>query len=344
MVPRPEGGRHPTVAQIDPDKCVGCGICAGSCNSAGIGLPWLGVNAERRRVEALVEASGEKGRFVAFVCGESARVSELPGYEVVPVPCAGWVHALSVERLLRRGVPGVLIVACGPGSCVYREGPKWTRQRLAAERDPKLRVHKVSPDRVRVLELYRHESAKLADEARRFRAEHASAATVSRSPRQRAVAGLALAATLALAAWGVTRIGYAAPALDQPELVVSFKHPGQNAEQCREPSAEELAKAPVHMRPKKICERRRADVRLRVHVDGRKLVDRAYEPRGIWHDGNSIAIERIVVPEGEHAVRVEVGDTADGTWPHRAEERVRFEAGRRRVVLFDKLSGFRWFQ
>jgi ferredoxin/coenzyme F420-reducing hydrogenase delta subunit len=343
MVPRPGGGRHATVAQIDPDKCVGCGICAGSCNSAGIGLPWLEVHAERRRVEALIEEAGKDGRLVAFVCGESAQ-AELAGYERVPVPCAGWVHALSVERLLRRGVPGVLIVACGPGSCTYREGPKWTRQRFAAEREPKLRVNKVSADRVRVLELFRHEVNDLEAEARRFREHVAAAGRPPRSRSVRIVAGVAVAAAFALLCWAGTRVGHASPSLDEPELVVSFKHPGDNAERCREPSAEEIAKAPVHMRPKKICERRRADVRLRVHVDGRKLVERAYEPRGIWQDGNSIAIERIAVPEGEHVVRVEVGDTADDEFTHRTEERVRFEAGRRRVVLFDKLSGFRWFE
>ena len=30
----------------------------------------------------------------------------LPGYRVVPVPCSGWVHMLTVERALRRGASG----------------------------------------------------------------------------------------------------------------------------------------------------------------------------------------------------------------------------------------------
>jgi quinol-cytochrome oxidoreductase complex cytochrome b subunit/coenzyme F420-reducing hydrogenase delta subunit len=354
MVPREPAGRHALVAQVQASKCVGCGICAGSCNSAGIGLPWFDVHDKRRHVEQLVKAAIADGTppMIAFACGESAGAqltidersgacSELPGYRVIRVPCAGWVHSLSVERLLRRGAPGVLIVGCGPGSAMYREGPKWSELRMQAEREPMLRLNKVSPDRVRVLELFRHERRELLEEAERFR-RRAEPRPRSRHGGLRIATGLGLAAALSLVTWGVTRIGYAAPGVDRTELVVSFKHPGQSAEKCREPTAEDKQKLPVHMRPKKVCERRRTDVRLRVHVDGQKAVERAYEPRGVWSDGNSIAIERIAVPEGEHDVRIEVGDTPDPTdWPHRIEQRLRFEPGHRRVVLFDKLSGFR---
>lgn len=356
MVPRPGGGRYPTVAEVDPDKCLGCGICAGSCNSAGIGLPWFDVHQQRRHVDRAVEdaVAGGDAPMVAFVCAESAGAqleidprsatcSELPGYRVVRVPCAGWVHTLTVERLLRRGAPGVLVVACGPGSDVYREGGKWTALRMTGQREPGLRADKVSAEHVRVLELFRHDTARLAAEARAFREQRSPRPAGSRG--RRLVAGLSLAAALALAIWGATRVGYAAPGLDQPELVVSFKHPGQSAEKCRDPSAEEIAKAPVHMRPKKVCERRRADVRLRVTVDGNTIVEKAYEPKGIWHDGNSIAIERIPVSAGSRLVRVEVGDTPEPTeWPHHTERRLTFDPGRRHVLLFDKLSGFGWHE
>jgi coenzyme F420-reducing hydrogenase delta subunit/NAD-dependent dihydropyrimidine dehydrogenase PreA subunit len=356
MVPRDPAGRHALVAQVQASKCVGCGICAGSCNSAGIGLPWFDVHDKRRQVDRLVEAAVADGKppMIAFACDESAAAEltidarsascpELPGYRVIRVPCAGWVHALTVERLLRRGAPGVLIVGCGPGSAMYREGTKWTELRMQAEREPMLRLNKVSADRVRVLELFRHERRRLIAEAERFR-QNTAPLPRSRPTGRRVATGLALAAALSLVTWGVTRIGYAAPGLDQPELVVSFKHPGQSAEKCREPNAADEQKLPVHMRPKQVCERRRSDVRLRVHVDGQKVVERAYEPRGVWSDGNSIAIERIPVPPGEHDVRVEVGDSPElSEWAHKVEQRLRFEPGHRHVVLFDKLSGFRWY-
>ncbi len=344
MVPRPEPEGRPTVALVDPSRCVGCGICAGSCDSSAIGLTWLDTNAERRALEKRLQALGPEP-MVAFVCAESASAEELEGYHVVSVPCSGWVHALSVERLLKRGTRGVLIASCGPGDCMYREGPKWTKARMSGEREPVLRREKVDAERVRVVELHRHQRAELARVAAEFREKLGQAPQRSHSRAGRIAAGLALAAALSLVIWGGTRLGYAAPALEQPELVVSFKHPGQNAEKCRAPSEEELKKAPVHMRPKQICERRRADVRLRVLVDGQIRIDRAFEPRGVWNDGNSIAIERLTLGEGEHLVRVEVGDSPDASeYAHQSERRVRFEPGRRRVVLFDKLTGFRWFE
>ncbi len=36
MVPRKEGSRYRTDAVVNPARCVGCGMCIGACDSAGI--------------------------------------------------------------------------------------------------------------------------------------------------------------------------------------------------------------------------------------------------------------------------------------------------------------------
>src|SRR4030067_938076 len=36
MVPRHDGTRYKQTAVVNPAKCVGCGICVGACDSAGI--------------------------------------------------------------------------------------------------------------------------------------------------------------------------------------------------------------------------------------------------------------------------------------------------------------------
>jgi len=357
MVARTDDKPFAAQAQVDPQKCIGCGICAGSCDSAGVGLAWFDTIEQRHRIDALVEKALAENReaLLALVCNESAgnaleldeltgRCHELPNWVIVKVPCAGWIHPLTVERAVRRKARGVLIVASGRGSCMYREGNRWTVDRMSGARAPSLRDHKVDVQRVRVTELFRTERRKLLEEAKAFERDLPAATTSPKRPR-RLSAGLVLAAAFSVLVWGATKIGYAAPRDSSPTLVVSFKHPGQAAENCREPSAAELEKLPRHMRAKKICERRRSNVRLRVHVDGQLVLEKSYEPRGIWHDGNSIAIERIAVPAGTHDVKVELGDTPEvSEMNHAASRPVTLRQRRNVVVLFDKMSGFQWFE
>jgi hypothetical protein len=95
------------------------------------------------------------------------------------------------------------------------------------------------------------------------------------------------------------------------------------------------------MRRARICDRARADVRLRVTLDGERVVDAAYPPGGVWSDGNSVAIATIPVGTGEHHVKVEIGDSASADeWAHVTEETLAFSEEARRVITFDRLAGF----
>ncbi|MCC6751488.1 MAG: hydrogenase iron-sulfur subunit [Deltaproteobacteria bacterium] len=356
MVPRSDGRNYPSRAQVDPSRCVGCGICAGSCDSAGIGLPWLPVWDQRRRIESWVEeqTAGEKKPYLALVCAESAgqglsvepesgACSELPGYRVLPIPCSGWVHPLSIERALKRGAEGVLVVGCSPGGCRYREGGAWTELRLAGQREPVLRHDKVDAARVRFLRLDSPERGRLVEEARAFREGRLSSQRRSVSRMRSVPAGAAIAAALGAVTFLPSDLAYSTPPRTSAELLVSVKHPGRAGDQCRKVSPEELAKLPPHMRRPTICERGRASVRVRVSVDGRVLLERPFAPRGIFGDGNSIAIERFPVASGKHRVVVELGETRDPKeWSFRSEKEVTFEGLVRRVVLYDRLAGFTW--
>jgi hypothetical protein len=95
------------------------------------------------------------------------------------------------------------------------------------------------------------------------------------------------------------------------------------------------------MRTEKICDRARASVRMRVLLDGRLVLDSAYPPSGLWSDGNSVAVERIRVVSGEHRVAVEIGDSDDpDEWTHVVEQTLTFGEDARRVITFDRVSGF----
>jgi ferredoxin len=348
MVPRSDGRPYPSVALVDPSRCVGCGICAGSCDSAGIGLDWFDSLRERRALderlaEALTRGPAPK---VAFVCAEAtaspaALAAAASGYEVMSVPCAGWVHPLLAERGLRRGASEVTVVGCPPGQCHYREGSTWTHARLSGRREPALRTERTG-DAVRSLDLYRHESASLpralaAASSSKARAPHAPGRFVA------GAAGLVLAVTLSGIAWGGTRLWYRAQDCE-PALVVSLKAAGATKNACRPLTAEERKGLPIHMQGQTVCERGRADVRLRISIDGRMVLRKSYAPRVVWGYGNSVAIERLRVPAGDHRVRVEVGDGLDtGAFVYVAERTARFESARQTSVLFDQSRTFRWY-
>ena len=349
MIPRTDDKEYEAQAHVDPALCVGCGICSASCDSAGVGIEdWFSVIEQRRRLDGWMErATGDP---VAFVCTHSAggsltvdagtgRCAELPGYLVMPVPCSGWIHALTVERAQRRGASRVLIVACEPGDCRYREGATWVHERLEGRRSPALRLDRSDPDRIEILHLGPSEKPRLIRDAAAVAAGRRVA--MSSTPHRRRWVAAAVLIILSTVTVLGSDLAYPSPPAAEPELVVSFKHPGEISESARVLTDEEKNALPVHMRRDSVIERRRHPVRLRVTIDGREVLLRSYQPRGLWSDGASVAIQRIPVSPGEHRILVEIGDTADpAEWPHQTEATLRFEPSRRQVVLFDRVQGF----
>jgi len=80
-------------------------------------------------------------RIVGFLCNwcsyagaDKAGVSQMkypPNVSVVRVMCSGRVDAEFVLRAFQQGADGVLILACHPGDCHYKEGNYRAAQRYA---------------------------------------------------------------------------------------------------------------------------------------------------------------------------------------------------------------------
>lgn len=357
MVPRSDGRNYPEQAEIDPARCVSCGICVASCSSIGTDLEGFTLTPQRRRLEAWVREAAAAGSpvHVLFTCAESGAgalafdpetgaCAALPGWRGLAVPCAGWVHSLTIDRLLARGALGVAVAGCAPGACHFREGDTWLLQRLAGERAVEVSRESAQSGRVLIEPLAGLRGRALIQALTRFAAGQSAPRAGSRSHFAAAAAAAVALGVFVSGFVGVgADLGYATPSIDGAELVVSFKHPGAVSEHCRTLSAEDLADLPVHMRRAEVCDRRRAPVQLRIEVDGRPVLAGAYSPSGIWGDGNSVAVERLAVEPGEHRVAVAIGDTHDpDEWVFQAEETVSFAANARRVVTFDRLTGFVW--
>ncbi len=72
LVPRTDGKAFPSLAVRYRAICVGCGVCGGSCDSAGIGLPWFATLKEEERIEKeFSETLSKSGsEWVAFIAGD----------------------------------------------------------------------------------------------------------------------------------------------------------------------------------------------------------------------------------------------------------------------------------
>lgn len=342
----PVEGKQNLVSQINPARCVSCGVCVGSCDPSAIEYEELQRRDVRDRLAGwLREPDGIKD--IVFLCAEGAgrnvRHSEatglsrdLPGWRVVAVPCAAWVHSSLAEQIARGGGRCV-VVGCGGTEPRCRLGSEVASLRASGLREPVFDPAKLGADRFRFLELDSiRRDALVSALQRTFTIEPA---TVSLHRRPWA---LALSVLLSLVLFGgATALGseflYIAPPRPESMLSVAFKHAGQPLES--EASVEtELP----HLKGMK-QRQELSPVRLRVLVDGKVVHEQAYDPRGIRNNSASVGLVELGMTPGRHVVEVQIGQTPDANeWTWRQARELEFQSGRRRVVQFDSDHGFRW--
>ena len=115
----------------------------------------------------------------------------------------------------------------------------------------------------------------------------------------RAVAGLVLMA--AIAQVGRLERGTSA---DHSQLRIAVRTRASSADRCRERTAEELQKLPVHMRQKMVCERDWIAYGFEVQLDGGTVDQRTVAPAGAFGDRPLVLSSQTPVAAGAHSVRV----------------------------------------
>jgi len=161
LLPRSDGQSYEHEAVVDEGLCISCGICVGACPTAtpfrtrselvpGIDLPERPAADIRAAIREVGETLDGGQRIMAFGCSGERSVKELrkAGAAVVEVACMGQLPPAFVDFVLSRNhADGVFLLGCEDGNCNYRHGAEWTEQRLARERDPRLR-QRVSSDKI----------------------------------------------------------------------------------------------------------------------------------------------------------------------------------------------------
>lgn len=162
MAPRSDGKPYDREAVVGTARCVACGICAGACPTAtpfrraaalvpGIELADFPTRMLRERTDAAIAGLRGHPRILVFTCKNGCRVDP-PGDDsvgMVRLPCIGMLPPSFVDYALSRDrADGVFVTGCREGECQNRFGPRWTSERLAGTRDPRLR-NRVPRERLR---------------------------------------------------------------------------------------------------------------------------------------------------------------------------------------------------
>ncbi|NNG04299.1 MAG: hydrogenase iron-sulfur subunit [Inquilinus sp.] len=153
MERRSDGLPFDSEAVVDPDLCVICGICVGSCPSAtpfrrtgllstGIDMPDRPLDALRKSIDEAGRMPAEGNRVIVFGCASGPDIAHLglAGVSAIALPCVAQLPPSFIDYALSRGkADGVVLTGCREGACSYRFGLGWTIERIERTRDPRLR-------------------------------------------------------------------------------------------------------------------------------------------------------------------------------------------------------------
>lgn len=151
MASRPGGGPPPLLAQVDPARCVSCGICIGACLPTALSFETTTPDEMWR--QALAMATNDGPVALVFTCERHARLGAArylkeandatqPGaarVRVFPLSCAGMANPNLVAEALEAGAAAVHIIGCPPEDCLNREGNARQQERIERKRPPRLR-------------------------------------------------------------------------------------------------------------------------------------------------------------------------------------------------------------
>jgi len=184
MEVRTDGRPFEREAVVQDSLCVACGLCAGACPTStpfrragalvpGIDLPDQPLAALRDQFDAASETLSGKDRVIMVGCQHGVRTAALAAVNVavVTLPCVAALPPSFIDYLLSRKLAdGVMLTGCAEENCFNRDGIRLTRERIAGERDPRLRK-RVPRERLRQCWAGIGGEKELAAELRAFQAE-----------------------------------------------------------------------------------------------------------------------------------------------------------------------------
>ena len=142
MIPRTDGARPKFQAEIDPNLCVSCGVCIGSCPDNALTFGDIPLNPLWKTT--LSQVAEKKNIKVVFTCERHAlhgadKYFDDPNIHIVPLTCIAMANPNLAAQALETGASDVQFIGCPPEDCANREGNVWLNDRVTGERLPKLK-------------------------------------------------------------------------------------------------------------------------------------------------------------------------------------------------------------
>lgn len=350
MIPRTDDKKFPSRAWVNPDLCVGCAACVGSCDSEAMNLTWFDIHADEQRIMETLQNLREKNNeaFLALVAADidggflhfqNDRWRQLlPGYHVEPIPTASWVRPKFVERLLHGGVNGVLIVRDTRDESAVRDGNQWVLDRLEQTRKPHFRPARANHGRWYVADFNAANPSSLIREAAAFREGQDKKNNHHPGRFRTLFAGTIIALLMAAVTIGPSHFRVANPAPSEPELVLSFRVLGDMMK-AQELDEATQAKLPVHMRGRSTAKPRRSPTEITLTIDG-KSETRTFQPKGVSNDGPTTGEWVLPLAPGSHEVRVEIKRGPEST-PEIWADAITAKTRHIQVLTYTPTEGFR---
>jgi ferredoxin len=344
MLPGKHPEKHPLRADVLPDLCVSCGLCAGSCASLAIGPDGRTAAHQLASARQLVAGTANPGESTLLVsCRNNGnvpgRLRERFGSDravaYFEVDCAGTLHPGTVSYLGGH-FGATAILGCPAQNCVHREGAVLADLRIVAERVPAIpgRIAQL-PVRVAHFSTGEWPAIVAAIDGLAGPASAGRSAIVRRGLVGRAVRP-AMAVGFSALLLGGLALGSGWPQGADPDhalLRLGWRLVGQVKEQCRDLTPEELARRPVHMRKPRECVSEVLSYDLRAVVDGKIVTEKIVRSPGLRADRPLSVEEDLKIAPGAHDVSVTFMPHDTGTAGKALSFDRRMHFSRRRVVL-----------
>lgn len=127
---------------------------------------------------------------------------------------------------------------------------------------------------------------------------------------------------------------------DQAVITMAFSHAGVRVEECHKLSREELDRLPPNMRAPLDCPRERSPVIVELLLDGDRIIEKVFDPPGLYNDLGIDVYINAKVPAGTHKLIMGMNDNVHVQGlTHTGELTVTLQPAQLLVVNFNSETG-----